>query len=223
MTRQRPRYKRAFSLVEMLTVLVIMSILTALAFSFSTLRSTSISLAGNEMADVFAMARQNSISKSAYTAIVIKTQGTGACSAYCLLQLTRQDDGTFGSWTALTPWKYLAQGVVFENNQPSTDTFMTTSSSLPKSLPSNFNFQGGIIDLTAAGVGTVQCYQPDGTLEADPALTPGQALKLRVVEGVVSPLSGVLTYQGQTVSGNEVSYYDLVFVANTGVTKIVRP
>jgi hypothetical protein len=46
---------------------------------------------------------------------------------------------------------------------------------------------------------------------------------LRLIEGTVDPSSGAFTYQGATVSGQEVSYYDLVFVGNTGVTMIERP
>jgi prepilin-type N-terminal cleavage/methylation domain-containing protein len=209
--------KQAFSLVETLTVLAVMSILTVLTLSsVSVLRSTTLASSGNQMADVFAMARQNSISQNAYTAVVIKSQGTGAYSAYCLLQLVRQDDGTFGAWTEITPWRYLGQGVVFESGQAN-DTFTSTSVSLPENLPAAFPFQGQSINLTSTTV--YQCYQPDGTLVGGQT----SALRLRLIEGKVDPSSGAFTYQGATVSGQEVSYYDLVFVSNTGVTMIERP
>jgi prepilin-type N-terminal cleavage/methylation domain-containing protein len=213
------RLRRGFSLVETLTVLVIMSILAVLGMSsFSSLRSTTLTSSGNQMVDVFAMARQNSISKNAYTAVVIKSQGTGAYSAYCLLQLTRQDDGSLGAWTAITPWRYLGRGVVFESGQTN-DTFTSTSINLPALLPTAFNFQGQQINLTSTTV--YQCYQPDGTLSAQPA-SPTRMV-LRLIEGAVDPTSGAFTYQGTMVSGQEVSYYDLVFVGNTGMTKIERP
>jgi Tfp pilus assembly protein FimT len=203
----------------MLTVVAIMSILAVLgATSLSSLRSTSLTSSGNQMVDVFAMARQNSISKNAFTAIVIKSQGAGAYSAYCLLQLTRQDDGTLGAWTALTSWRYLGRGVVFENGQ-SNDTFISTPVNLPTPLPTTFPFQGQNIDLTSATV--YQCYQPDGTLSAQPA-SPAR-MALRLIEGAVDPTTGAFTYQGTKVSGAEVSYYDLVFVENTGMTKVERP
>lgn len=210
---------QAFSLVELLTVLAIMSILTVLMVSsVSSLRSTSLASSGNQTVDVFAMARQNSISKNAYTAVVIKAHGVGAYSAYCLLQLTRQDDGTLGAWAAISPWRYLDQGVVFESDQAN-DTFITTSSSasLPKALPTQFPFQGQQIDLTSTTV--YQCYQPDGTLVGG----QNPPLRLRLIEGGVDPGSGAFTYHGATVSGQRVSYYDLVFVSATGVTKIERP
>jgi hypothetical protein len=203
----------------MLTVVAIMSILALLsAGSLSSLRSTSLTSSGNQMVDVLAMARQNSISKNAFTAVVIKSQGTSAYSAYCLLQLTRQDDGSLGAWTAITTWQFLGHGIVFENGQ-SNDTFVSTPVNLPAPLPTAFPFQGQTIDLTSTSV--YQCYQPDGTLSAQPA-SPAR-MALRLVEGAVDPATGAFTYHGTKVSGAEVSYYDLVFVANTGMTKIERP
>jgi prepilin-type N-terminal cleavage/methylation domain-containing protein len=193
--------RRAFSLVEMLTVLAIMSILTVLTMSsVSSLRSTALTASGNQMVDVLAMARQNSISRNSDTAIVIKSEGVGAYRAYCLLEATRQDDGSLGTWTTLTPWRYLGQGVVFESGQ-SGDTFTTTLPSLPKSLPTSFPFQGQSIDLTSTTV--YQCYQPDGTLLGG----QNPPIRLRLTE----------------VAGPQANYYDLVFVSNTGVTKIERP
>jgi len=209
--------QRGFSLIETLTVLAVMSILAVLSMtSFSSLRSTSLTSTGNQMVDVFAMARQNSIAKNVYTAIVIKSQGTGSYSAYCLLQLTRQDDGALGAWTAVTPWRSLGRGIVFESGQTN-DTFISDQVNLPTPLPTVFPFQGQSIDLTVASI--YQCYQPDGTLIAQPSTR----MVLRLIEGAVDPTSGVFTYQGTKVSGQEISYYDLVFVGNTGMTKVERP
>ncbi len=63
--------------------------------------------------------------------------------------------------------------------------------------------------------------QPDGTLSTQ--VTPPTRLVLRLIEGTVDPASGASAYHGATVSGQNTSYYDLVFVGNTGVTKIERP
>ena len=48
-------------------------------------------------------------------------------------------------------------------------------------------------------------------------------MALRLIEGSVDPGTGAFTYRGTKVSGAEVSYYDLVFVGNTGMIKIERP
>ncbi len=215
----RPSLQQAFSLIEMLVVVAIVSVLTALTMSsFSSLRTMSLTSSGNQIVDVFSMARQNSLSKSAFTTVVIKSQGTGAYSAYCLLELIRRDDGSPGEWTAITPWRYLGQGVVFESGQIE-DTFTSSSVSLPKPLPTTFPFQGQQIDLTTSAI--YQCYQPDGTLSNQPA--PPTRMVLRLIQGKVDSSSGQFTYQGSVASGKKVSYYDLVFVGNTGITKIERP
>ena len=205
---------RGFSLLELLVVLTIMGILSAVTVSsISSLRSTALSMAGNQVVDVFAMARQNSISKNDYTAVVILTSGTNAGTAYCLLELPSQQDGSQGTaWTQLTQWRYLPKGVVFENGQAN-DTFMATPpwTSLPaatSSLLSGCSFQGSPINLTTAA--TVQCYQPDGTL-----LGGQSSLTLRLIEG--ADVSGTISNTGGS------NYYDLYFLGNTGTTKIGRP
>ncbi len=198
-------HRQGFSLLEVLIVLAIMSVLTALLMSsVSSLRSVSLSSAGNQMVDVLAMARQNSISKNVYTAIVIKSQGAGAYSSYSLLELARQDDGSLGSWTAITPWHDLAQGVVFESGQ-SNDTFVSGAASLPKPLPAAFPYKGQQIDLTSSTI--AQYYLPDGTLSTQPALPARLVLRLTTTHASATP-------------GD---YYDLVFVGNTGGAKIERP
>src|ERR1700690_1784396 len=99
MKKTSPALKQAFSLVEMLMVLAIMSALAVFTMSsVSSLRSTALSSSGNHMVDVFAMARQNSISKNDYTAIVILAQGASAYRAYCLMEWVRPDDGSLGQW-----------------------------------------------------------------------------------------------------------------------------
>ena len=206
----RNSHREAFSLVEMLVVMAVMSILVVMSYSaVSSFRSTVLSTSGNQLADYATMARQNSIAKNAYTAIVIKTSGTSACSAYCLLQLVRNDDGTFGTWTQLTPWKYLPGATIFETGT-SNDTFMA-GASLQASFPpiaGVLNFQGAPF----AGSTSYQIYQPDGTLMG------GQPLRLRLVHGTADSVNvpAVTTVIGA-------NYYDLVFVANSGVVQIERP
>jgi prepilin-type N-terminal cleavage/methylation domain-containing protein len=212
-----PSPSRGFSLVEILTVVAIMSVLAfAAVSSVSSLKSTALTSSGNQMVDVFAMARQNSISKNDYTAVAIMSQGQFAYRAYCLLELAVQDDGTFGSWTPVTAWRYLPAGTVFEpvdgSANTANDTFFSDSPTLPSTfpaLPATYSFQGQQINLGTSTV--IQYYQPDGTLSTQPA----GGLILRMVEGQINS-GGAVVYQGA-------SYYDLVFVSNTGIAKIRRP
>ena len=199
-----------FSLVEMLLVMAVMSILLVLSYSsFSVFRSTLLASSGNQVADFATMARQNSIAKNAYTAIVIKTSGTSACSAYCLLQLVRNDDGSFGQWKALTPWKYLPGATIFEIGA-SKDTFMAGGNLQVPPFPS---MAGALVFQGAPWTGSTsyQIYQPDGTLMG------GQAVRLRLVQGTAdASVPAVTTSVGP-------NYYDLVFVANSGTVEIERP
>jgi len=83
------------------------------------------------------MARQNSISNNCFTAVIIRTQGTGALAAYALIQTSWEDaNGKFADWAELTPWKYLPNGIIFEKTEGNADTYMQASASLPSSLPS---------------------------------------------------------------------------------------
>ena len=215
--------------MELLVVLTIMGILSVLAVSsVSSLRSTALSATGNQMVDVFAYARQHAISNNDYTAVVILTSGSSACSAYSLLELPPSStDGSRGTaWTQLTAWKYLPKGVVFENisaNASTSDTFIASSLNpsavtppagvLPVALPTSYPFQGSQLNLTTTGTAIVQCFQPDGTLIG------GQPLTLRLIEGTAI----TTTTPATTSPTGGTDYYDLYFVANTGTTKIGRP
>ena len=113
-----------FSLIEVLCVLAIMSILsTVMVMSFRSVDAAKLTTAGNTIADALNWARQNSISKNAFTAVVVKTTSTGAFSSYCLLQLQQNSDGSYGTWQALSAWKKLPTGIYFYANTGGTGDF----------------------------------------------------------------------------------------------------
>ncbi len=212
-----PIARDGFSLVELLMVMAIISMLTALTVgSVKAISGHALTSAGNQFVDLAALARQNSVSKGAYSAVVIKTLKNGAFSAYCVMELSRQDDGTFGSWKPITPWRTLPQGVVFaKDGLPNTAPgFLDASGSTPKALPSGVAFQGQPVDFSAETV--VQVYQPDGTLSA------GQPLRLRLVEGVVNASNSGITYTHALGGGQPANYYDIFFLRDTGQTKVER-
>src|SRR3569623_1884486 len=98
--------RSGFSLVELLMVMAIVSMLTALTVgSVKAIAGHALTSAGNQFVDLAALARQNSVGKGVYSAVVIKTLKNGAFSAYCVMELGREDDGTFGSWKPVTPWR----------------------------------------------------------------------------------------------------------------------
>lgn len=215
-----------FTLVELLVVMSVLSVLMLLATpSIRLLNSQSLTAAGNQMVDATTMARQNSISKNGYTAVVVKTQGAGAYSAYCILDLQRNDDGSYGAWQAVTPWQHLASGIIFSPTTPSAtiSSFLDGIANIPTPLPTEFSFQGKKIDLnpgTANSETVVQIYQPNGA-----PLNATQSLRLRLSEGFVSD-SGEITYKhaakGSDGQPSPENFYDIVIVRDTGHSEIER-
>ena len=91
-----------------------MAILSALAGltvgSLSPVKANALTAGGNQITDLLTSARQNSISRHAFTAVVIKSAGNARYSAYCLFELTRNDDGDFATWKMLAPWRLCRRG-----------------------------------------------------------------------------------------------------------------
>lgn len=211
--KRPPRvYLRAFSLVELLVVVAIMSVLMGLGVSSLNLwRAQALSSAGNRIADLVALARQNSVGKNTYTAIAIKTQNESAYSAVCLLEYARSDDGSPGQWKVLTPWSTLKDGVVFTPD--ASNTFLSSNGTLPDNFPAQIPYRGQAANVSSMAV---QVYQPDGTLSA------GQMLRLRLVEGVANASGNAVTLTHPAASGQPANYYDIVVVRDSGQVKVER-
>ena len=95
-----------------------MAIISALAGltvgSLSPVKANALTAGGNQIADLLTSARQNSLARHAFTAVVIKTTGQARYSAFCLFELTRNDDGTFSQWKMAAPWRLLPEGIRFD-------------------------------------------------------------------------------------------------------------
>lgn len=215
MNSRRRTSRRAFSLVELLVVVAVMSVLAGLSVSTMSLwRSESLTASGNRMADLVALARQNSLAKSTSTAIAIKVQNESAYSAVCLLEYFRTEEGSSGDWKMLVPWTSLKDGVVFAPD--TTNTFIssgTNVSARPDNFPSEILFRG---QAAKASSMAVQVYQPDGTLSV------GQMLRLRLAEGVAAASGDGVALTHPASSGQPANYYDIVFLRDTGQIKIER-
>ena len=214
------RAPRGYSLIELLAVIAILSALAGLTMgSLSPIRANALTVAGNRMADLLASARQNSISRQAFTAVVIKSAGLARYSAYSLFELARNDDGTFGAWKSVAPWRLLPEGIRFDPTQ-SPDNFVTIANSLIKvadsDLPSAFPFRGTSLDLTSTSEVRAQIFQPDGTLVG------GKFLRLRLVEAAEDLRGSGITYTGRQIAGQPANYYDIVILRDTGQAKVER-
>jgi prepilin-type N-terminal cleavage/methylation domain-containing protein len=212
---------RGYSLIELLAVAAILSALVGLTVgSLSPIKANALTVAGNRIADLLASARQNSISRHAYTAVVIKSAGVGRYSAYCLFELTRNDDGNFAAWKPIAPWRFLPEGIRFDPTE-SPDNFCTLANSRTgtggRNLPIAFPFRGSSLNLTSQSDVRVQIFQPDGTLDA------GKLLRLRLV-GAAEDLTGtgIIYTDRQIAAGQPANYYEIVILRDTGQTKVHR-
>jgi len=209
---------RGYSLIELLAVMAILSALAGFTMgSLSPVRANALTAGGNQIADLLTAARQNSLSRHAFTAVVIKSTGDARFSAHCLFELTRNDNGAFAAWKMIAPWRSLPEGVRFD---PGTLTGsvanfvdMSPPPRTPSTLPSSVQFRGLAISL-ASGV-AYQIFAPDGTL------TKGAPVRLRLVEGAEDSGTGII-YTGQKTAGNPANYYDIVILHETGQAKVER-
>ena len=209
--------RRAYSLIELLAVMAIISALAGLTVgSLSPVKANALTAGGNQTADLLTAARQNSLARHAFTAVIIKTTGEARYGAFCLLELTRNDDGTFSEWKMTAPWRVLPEGIRFDPRAVTGPAnFVDTSSrpSTPSPLPASIQFRGSAVALNSDAA--YQIFAPDGTL------TKGDPVRLRLVEAGEDTGSGLI-YTGQQSSGQPANYYDIVVIGETGQPKVER-
>jgi prepilin-type N-terminal cleavage/methylation domain-containing protein len=217
-----PRSKarcRGYSLIELLAVAAILSALAGLTVgSLSPVKANALTAGGNQIADLLTAARQNSLSRHAFTAVVVKSTGDARYSAFCLFELTRNDDGTFSGWKMTAPWRFLPDGIRFDPRAPLTGPTnfldMSTLPLIPLALPTSVQFRGSSVTLN--GNAAYQIFAPDGTL------TKGDPVRLRLVEAGEDSAGPGLIYTGQQSAGQPLNYYDIVVIDETGQTKVER-
>jgi prepilin-type N-terminal cleavage/methylation domain-containing protein len=211
---------RGYSLIELLAVVAILSALAGLTMgSLSPVKANALTAGGNKVADLLASARQNSISRHSFTAVVIKSVGDSRYSAHCLFELARTDSGAFAAWKMIAPWRSLPDGVRFDPGvfTGSATNFVYSNPSgsppSPSPLPSTVQFRGQTVNITNDVV--YQIFGPDGTL------TRGAPVRLRLVEAGEDTGSGII-YTGQKTAGQPANYYDIVILRETGQAKVER-
>ena len=201
--------------------MAILSALTGLTVgSLSPVKANALTAGGNQIADLLASARQNSISRHAFTAVVIKSAGDARYSAHCLFELTRNDDGNFGVWKMHAPWRVLPDGIRFDNSQ-SPLSFLAIGNSRKRigdeKLPNSIPFRGKSVDLTSESDVRVQIFQPDGTVAGE------KLLRLRLVEAAEDLAGTGIIYTGpKTPAGPPANYYDIVILRETGQARVER-
>ncbi len=208
---------RGFALLELLVVVVIMSMV--MAISMPAIKGLAgagrLTGAGSLMENLFTVARQTSISKNTYTAVIVLTDTTQKESAYrafAILELDRADDGsaaTSANWKQTCPWQILPQGIIVDNNVNATTFF--------SALPTNFStitptliFQGKTYAPDSGYA--YQIFLPSGRLSAAPS-----PCSISLTQGFYNAASPTYT------TGSNTNYFNLTFNDATGQTKISRP
>lgn len=206
------RMDAAFSLVEILTVIALIAILTSLALGgVEALRGRALDNAGNKITQVFETARQLAMSGNTPTAVVLITKAGIAEDgrAFAILDYSAAD----GVWKQIGPWEILPEGLCIDiGNDPVADTFVSLSDPagvLPSASGSFAAFRGRNL---ASGQYAFRVFLPSGGLWN----ASGNPARLQLVEGSVE--NGVTRRRGAVNN-----YYRISLVAATGYPKVERP
>lgn len=206
----------AFSLIELLSVIAILAVMSGVALpAFRALtEAENLSGAGYRLDQFFSGARQNSLSKGVYTAVVVLTSPTevGAYRTMAAFELAPRADGSLPDstdWRQVSKWEQLPEGIIVDND-PARSGFLTGPSVCVLPAPSEVVYRGVSRQL---GVDYVwQVFSPSGRLGSAPS-----PCTLSLVVG---------HYVGNTpayASKPRENFFNFTFIDATGETKITRP
>ncbi len=205
------------TLLELLVVVSLIAALTLAVFAaFSGIGAGSrLNSAGNSVANLALLARQNSLAKNAMTALImIGNAGTeGDYRAFGLFEIVPREDGEpagSADWSQLGKWETMPEGVTADDCSfaESGDTAAPMSPPLPTLL-----YHGATVAMYQYVV-----FRPNGSLlRSEPAC-------VRLVNGFRPPGTQAVTYTaGRGTAGGAANYYRVWLVAATGRIKIDRP
>jgi len=204
----------AFTLVELLAVLAVIITMTALAVPAFTgiSHGSTLKAGGNSISNLALLARQNSLSKNAMTALVmVGASGTqGDFRAFSLYEISPHSDGTpavTGDWKQITAWETLGDGVAAD-----LCTFSASSVQMTPPFPT-LTYRGAQIANYQYVV-----FLPSGALySSNPA-------HVRLAPGFVPTGGQTVSYTAKVdANGQPANYYDLSILSASGRIKIDRP
>ena len=192
--RLRRSGSRAFSLLEILATLAIISIMAAVSFpSIASLsQGDKLSAGGNDLADLATQAHEYALSHNVVTALVGVTTSPAVPNAQYRAFVVMARDSS-GNWSQVSKWLRLPDAIAMDTT--SVNTFLNYQGSYPQTFSLSLN------GATMTSGYAYQLFFPDGRMD-----TSASSVLLRVVS-----------------SQNSANWYDLIFNPMTGTVKIDRP
>jgi len=214
MKREGKRRFAGFTLLELLVVIsIILAMAVLLVPAFNNIgKANALSNTGNSLANLAAIAQQNSMAKNTLTALIIPVGDSGWNSA-ALYELTSRDDGsapTSSDWRQISKWEIFPEGITIDQT-----TFVDESKSslLPAPLPAIK--RGG----NTVGNYCFVAFLPRGTLYSQTLPASGNP-SLRLVQAIRT--GSAVKYTGATEGGVPKNIYEILILSSTGITKINR-
>jgi len=200
-------------LIELLSVMAILALVVgALVPAVNNFgRATSLQTASGKVSSLLALARQNSISRGAMTAVVIVTDPSveERDRAMAIYEITPKTDGTLpgpSDWKQINRWEVLPEGIIFDQS-----TFQSDRSAVLPALPI-VNFRGQSTPTYRYVV-----FLPNGSIY-DP-----NANSIRLVEGSWPPGASSPTYTRPTSAGSPAHFFNVSIIGASGRLKIDQP
>lgn len=211
----RASFPKGFSLLELLTVITILAITTALLIpavsNFG--KAGNLTSAGNQLTSLATQARQNSITKGALTALLLANEGSGSRRATSLWELRPREDGSIpqsSDWVQASRWTLLPEGTAVDTQKTN---LADQNASLVPALPS-FRYNGTLLRNYALVI-----FKPDGSLfPIGNVAVP----RMRVVEGIIENASTIRYTRPAETGGEPANFYDITLLPASGRLKIDR-
>lgn len=211
-SRFRAANVSGMTLIELLTVsalFVVMVSLVAPAIGIGSARS--LDGAGNRVAGMLELARQNAMTRSTLTALVVAVDGNDRYRAFTILEAAPRDDGTplsASDWRQVNRWETLPEGISAD-----ADPFGVTAGSGAPPLPS-LRYQGS--DLPSSALRHVT-FLPNGRV-----MNASMPSTIRLVEGFWDGGSSP-TYTRSVDASDPANFYEILVLPSTGRLKVHRP